>query len=152
MPMRIEGTYSFPAPPEQVWNLLMDPEALAACIPGCQRLEPLGDDRYQATLTVGVAGIRGTYTGTVGVAEKVPPHSYRLLIEGSGAPGFVKGSGLVRLVTQGEGTEVRVEGEAEVGGAIAAVGQRLLQPVARMLMNQFFTCMQKRLETVVKAG
>jgi hypothetical protein len=82
--MEIIGTYSFAAAPERVWSLLQDPEVIASCIPGCDRFEPDGDDRYRVRLTVALAAITGTYDGTVSISEKIPPTSYRLIAEAQG--------------------------------------------------------------------
>src|SRR4029450_2420258 len=89
--MDITGSYTFNAPPERVWSLLMDPAVLSSCIPGCEGLEPDGDDRYKVTMTVGLAAITGTYNGTVVLVDKEPHKSYRLVVEGHGRPGCVKG-------------------------------------------------------------
>lgn len=145
--MKVEGSYHFSAPPDQVWAVLHDPAALAAAIPGCERLEPLGAGRYAATLSIGVAAFKGTYQGIVSVANEQPPRSYDLRIEGSGGPGFVNGVGHVTLEPGGEpgnGTQVRVDGDAQVGGPVLAVASRLVAPTARRLMNQFFETMQRR--------
>jgi carbon monoxide dehydrogenase subunit G len=143
--VKIEGSYRFEAPPERVWVLLQDPEALAACLPGCRRLEALGGNHYAATLDVGVAAFRGTYSGTVAVGEQDWPRSFDLHLEGSGRPGFVKGVGHIALQPDGEAaTVVRVQGDAQVGGPVLAVGSRLVVPTAKLLMNQFFRAMQRR--------
>src|SRR5262245_42948124 len=97
LPMDIAVSYVFSAPPERVWNLLMDPETIKSCIPGCERLDPDGEDRYRATLTVALAAITGTYSGTVVIADKVPHSSYRLVAEGQGRPGFIKANSLIAL-------------------------------------------------------
>ncbi|HEY8741762.1 MAG TPA: carbon monoxide dehydrogenase subunit G [Chloroflexota bacterium] len=147
--MKVAGSYHFPAPPEQVWRLLHDPEALAAAIPGCQKLEPLADGRYAATLSIGVAAFKGAYKGTVAIANERPPQSYDLRVEGSGRPGFVNGVGHIRLEPDAAatpGTQVTVDGDAQVGGPVLSVGSRLVVPTARRLMNQFFEAMQRRLE------
>lgn len=143
--MRLEGSYSFPAPPEKVWALMLNPEALKNCIPGCEKLEPTGEDAYNATLKVGVAAIRGTYTSTIRLTDKDEPRGYTLQVEGRGGPGFVKGSARVSLEPEGEGTRVNVVADGQVGGTVAGVGQRMLGGVAKMLMNQFFECMRKQL-------
>src|SRR5437763_16199793 len=109
--MDISGSYIFNAPPNRVWDLLMDPAVLASCIPGCERFEPDGEDRYNVTLTVGLAAITGTYNGTVVLTEKVPLTSYRLLLEGQGRPGYVKGSSAVTLKAEGATTIVEVTAE-----------------------------------------
>jgi uncharacterized protein len=143
--MNISATYTFDAPVERVWDLLMDPQAVAACIPGCEALVPLGDDRYEASLSVAVAAITGRYKGTVAIVEKVPPSSYRLIVEGSGTPGFLKGSSVVTLAPDGAQTTINVEADVQIGGAVARVGQRLLIGVAKMMMDRFYACLGNRL-------
>jgi carbon monoxide dehydrogenase subunit G len=143
--MEITGSYTFNASPERVWALLMDPAVLSSCIPGCERFDPKGDDRYTVTLTVGIAAITGTYTGTVHLVDQMPHTSYRLIVEGQGRPGFVKGSSAVALKAAGDATEVSVTADVQAGGAIARVGQRLIGGVAKMMMDRFFGCLQSRL-------
>ena len=143
--MDITGSYVFNATPERVWNLLMDPAVIASCIPGCDKFEPDGEDRYRATLTVGVAAITGTYTGTVAMSDKVPQQSYRLTVEGQGKPGFVKGNVGVSLKADGERTVVDVGGTVQTGGAIARLGQRLIGGVSKMMQDRFFACLQGKL-------
>jgi carbon monoxide dehydrogenase subunit G len=143
--MDIAGSYPFNAPPDRVWDLLMDPAVLASCIPGCDRFEPAGDDRYTVTMTVGLAAITGTYTGTVVIVDKMPHTSYRLVVEGQGRPGFVKGSSGISLRADGATTIVDVAATVQTGGAIARLGQRLIGGVAKMMMDRFFTCLQAKL-------
>lgn len=143
--MQVEGKFTFQGPIERVWELLMSPEALATCIPGCDKLEPMGDDQYEAVMKIGVGAIRGTYKGKVSVQDKQPPAHYKLAVEGSGSAGFVRGHALIDLEVQGQATLVSVVGDSQVGGPVAGVGQRMLGGVAKMQMNQFFECMQKQL-------
>ena len=144
--MELTATYSFPATPGEVWSLLMDSNAIAACLPGCRELRPLGDDRYQADLTIGVAAVSGSFAATIALLDKVPPHSYRLSVEATGKPGFARGSAAIVLSSAEEGgTAVMVTADADVGGLIARVGQRMLEGVARMTMDRFYGCLAKRL-------
>lgn len=143
--MDITGSYSFNAPPDRVWNVLMDPAIIASCIPGCDAFEPDGEDRYRARLTVALAAITGTYDGTVVISEKVPGSSYRLTAEGQGRPGFVKGSSAIALRPDGAATIVDVNGTVQTGGPIARLGQRLVGSVSKMMMDRFFACLQSRL-------
>ena len=147
--MQVTGRYVFDAPPERVWALLNDPDVIAACLPGCERLEPLGDDRYRANLSLAVAAIGGSYAGTVSIVDKQPPSSYRLLVDGSGKAGFVKGEARIEL-TPADGadhqTVVSVSGDGQVGGLIARVGQRLLGSVSQMMMDRFFACLASKLD------
>ena len=139
--MHLSATYVFNAPVDTVWALLMDTDRVAACLPGCKGMRPLGDDRYEAELSVAVAAISGDFKGTIALQDKNPPRSYRLLVEGSGRPGFVKGNAQITLVPDGERTTVQIEADADVGGMIARVGQRLLEGVARMTMDRFYNCL-----------
>jgi uncharacterized protein len=142
--MDITGTYTFNAPPERVWNLLMDPAALAGCIPGCEQLAPAGEDRYTARLNVSLAAITGTYEGTVIISDKKPFESYALTVEGQGKPGMVKGSVVISLRPAGEGTEVSVAGGVQTGGMIARLGQRLIGGVSKMMQDRFFACLASK--------
>jgi carbon monoxide dehydrogenase subunit G len=142
--MDLAASYTFAAPPTAVWNLLIDPIVVAECLPGCDRLEPIGEDQYRASLTLAVAAVSGQYTGTVAILDKRPPHSYRLVVEGTGKAGFVKGEATVELVEQNDTTIVNVKGQGQVGGLMARVGQRLLGTVSKMMMDRFFGCLQER--------
>ena len=140
--MDLNGTYTFDAPPARVWDLLMDPAVISACIPGCQGMEPDGEDRYKVKLTVAIAAITGGYEGTVVISEKVAPSSYRLTVEGQGKPGFAKGNSAITLRAEGEKTVVDVTGTVQTGGPIARVGQRLIGGVSKMMLDRFFACLQ----------
>jgi carbon monoxide dehydrogenase subunit G len=143
--MDISASYVFNAAPERVWALLMDPGVLASCVPGCERFEPAGDDRYTVNLTVGLASITGKYSGTVVVSDKVEPTSYRLIVDGQGRAGRVNGSSAITLRPDGATTVVDVTASVQVGGAIARLGQRLTGAAARLMMDQFFSCLQSKL-------
>ena len=145
--MEISGSYTFNAPPERVWALLMDTAVLSSCIPGCDTFQPDGADRYKVTLTVGLAAITGTYDGTVELTDMVPQTSYGLVVEGQGRPGFVKGTTAVVLRADGATTAVEVSANVQTGGAIARLGQRLVGGVAKMMMDRFFACLQSKLAT-----
>ena len=142
--MELSGSYTFAASATTVWNLLVNPEVIASCLPGCDRLEPIGEDRYKAELTLAVAAISGRYTGTVAMLDKQAPHSYRLVVEGTGKPGFVRGEGTIELREDGQTTIVTVKGQGQVGGLMARVGQRLLGAVSKMMMDRFFACLQQK--------
>ena len=125
----------------------MDPAAIASCIPGCDRLDADGPDRYKAVINIAMAAITGNYEGTVVISEKVEPSSYKLAVEGQGRPGFVKGDATIRLRTDGNNTIVDVAGSVQTGGTIARLGQRLIGSAAKMMQDRFFACLQSRLTT-----
>lgn len=143
--MKLEGTIQLPAPPDEVWSLLTDASRLSRLLPGCERLEPDGPDRYKAAVKFGIAAITGKYAGTLEFAQKKPPHSLVLKMDGKGLPGFVKGEGRIQLVAKGAETELAYTGEAQVGGVIASVGQRMLDAAARKIVQQFFDSVKTEL-------
>jgi carbon monoxide dehydrogenase subunit G len=136
--VNLSGTASLPGSPQQVWDLLTDPQRLAPLLPGCNCLEPDGPDRCRVTVKFGVAAITGSYNGSLEFLQMKPPSSLTLRFDGRGLPGFVRGQAQIALARKGSGTEVRYSGEAQVGGVIAGVGQRLLEAVARKTVQQFF--------------
>ena len=143
--MKVEGSYTYDAPRDRVWSMLMNPDALKECIPGCESMTPSGEDAYEATMKVGVGAIRGTYKGNIRITDKVEPSNYKLQVDGRGGAGFVRGVAEIELVDQGQTTLVNVNGDGSVGGTVAGVGQRMLGGVAKMLMGQFFDCLKKQL-------
>lgn len=145
--MKVEGVRELPAPRERVWTVLMDPESLARCLPGCEKLEALGENSYRASLKIGIAAVKGSYSGSVRMADLDPPNSYRLTLEGKGAPGFVRGSARVVLVGRGDTTDFEYSGEIQVGGLIASVGQRMLQGLSTTMIHQFFTALEKEVRS-----
>jgi carbon monoxide dehydrogenase subunit G len=149
--MTLDGSHLFRAPRDRVWAVLTDPAVLARATPGCERLDPIGPDEFEATLSVGIAAVKGTYQGRVAITDKVPPEGYTLRIEGSGRPGFVKGEGRLSLTEQDGQTLATIKGEAQVGGLIAAVGQRLLGAAARMMLSQFFSALEAEVDRAATA-
>ena len=141
--MKLSGSYEIDAPPEQVWNALTNPESLKGCIPGCQRLEAVGEDAYEAALSIALGPIRGNFDAKVSMREQVPHESYRLVVESRGSAGFVNGDAVVNLIPNGEGTTVQVDGDAQAGGLLARVGQRMMESVSRSMMDRFFTCLSE---------
>jgi carbon monoxide dehydrogenase subunit G len=144
--LKIDGNYTFAAPRERVYVMLRDPGLLKECIPGCQSLDLQDDGRYLMKVQAGIAAVRGTFTGHVQITDEVASQGYKLVVDGSGGPGFVKGEAVISLTDAEIGTQVTVAGDGQVGGMIAGVGQRVLLPAARMMMNQFFGCMQGKIE------
>ncbi|OFE14793.1 carbon monoxide dehydrogenase [Humibacillus sp. DSM 29435] len=138
--MKITGTATLTSDPGQVWDAFHDPAVLARCLPGCEQLSEVSPDHYAMTVTAGVAAIKGTYDGEVALREPRRPDSFTLKASGSGAPGTVDASVVVRLTpaTNG-GTDLVYDADASVGGAIGGVGQRMLSGVTRKLAGQFFS-------------
>ena len=139
--MKISGSYDFSAPPPAVWQALTEPESLQGCIPGCQRLEAVADGQYEAEMTIALGPIRGQFSASVGMLEQRPYEFYRLAVKGQGSSGFVNGDASVTLAPNGGGTTVQVEGDAQAGGLLARVGQRMMESVARQMMDRFFNCL-----------
>ena len=133
--MKLAGDYLFDASVQEVWNALFDPAVLAAVMPGCEKLEVV-DGRYRGELNVKVGPVQGKFSGTVDLKDTDEPRSYTMIIDGRGAPGFVKANASVALEPEGAGTRIRYDADAQVGGKVASVGQRLLEASARAIVNQ----------------
>ena len=144
--MDISGDHKFAAPRDAVWKALLDPKALQASMPGCERFEEVGPNSYDLTIKVGIAAIKGTYSGNVKVADPVEGQSYRLLVTGSGKPGSVQGDATLTLSDDGPGTLVKYTGDVKAQGAIARLGSRLLGGAAKLMIGQFMKAMEKQVE------
>ena len=116
--MKLEGTYTFDAPREVVWQALLDPEVLGRVMPGGEALEKIGENEYKAVLKIRVGPVQGQFEGLVTLLDINPPESYRMQVSGKGGPGFMKGEGQVRLEDQGSSTLLHYSGEAQVGDAL----------------------------------
>lgn len=144
--MKISGSYTMQAPRQAVWDKLIDPDAIASCLPGVEQLDRVAENEYQMSMTVGIGPVRGTYSGKVALSDLDAPNSYQMQVEGSGRPGFVKGTGMLRLSDGANGsTEITYEGDVEVGGPVGSVAQRMMGGVARRLVEQFFGCIEKQI-------
>ena len=136
--MKISGSYTIPAARERAYQLLQDPVVLAKCMPGTDHLDRVADNEYEMKMKMVIASIGGLFSGKVRIADQNQPESFKLIVEGNGKIGFVKGEGLLNLSPQGDVTEVNYDGDVQVGGTIASVGQRLLDATAKMIIKKFF--------------
>jgi carbon monoxide dehydrogenase subunit G len=150
--VKISGTQAMPVPPEQAYALLQDPVVLARCMPGCESLDRIGPDEYHMKMKMALASVSGLFDGKVKITESQPPVSFRLVVEGSGKIGFMKGDGLLTLSPANGVTEVHYDGDVQVGGTIASVGQRLIDTTARMMIRRFFDKLVTSCGTAQQAG
>jgi len=135
--MKIEGDYTFDGPREDVWKLVRDPEVLATCLPGTQSLRLVGENEYEGEVNVHIGPIAGVFSGRLVISNEVPPESCTLTGEGKGKPGFVNGTGNVQLLDQGDNkTLMKYEGEVQIGGRLASVGQRMIDTVSKSMIRQ----------------
>jgi carbon monoxide dehydrogenase subunit G len=144
--MKIEGTHQIHAPRDRIYAALTDPQILQRCIPGCESLDKTGDNTYTATMKAGIGPVKGRFNGNVRLEDMQPPSHYRMIVDGKGGPGFVKGTGDFDLQDVDGGTAIAYTGDLQVGGAIAGVGQRMIEAAAKMLAAQFF----KQLDAEIK--
>jgi len=140
--LKIEGTQKINLPRERIFAALIDPAILQRCIPGCEQMEKTGENQYKAKLIAGVGPVKGVFTATVSLQDIVAPEHYKLVVEGKGQPGFVKGAGELSLKDDDDGTEIQYTGDVNVGGLIASVGQRMIQSAAKLLAGRFFKSLE----------
>lgn len=149
--MKVAGSYTLAVPQERAYALLQDPVVLARCMPGCERLEQIGLDEYAMKMKMVLASVSGLFDGKVRITDAEAPVKFRLNVDGTGKIGWMKGGGLLTLSVNGAGTDVAYDGEVQVGGTIAAVGQRLMDTTAKMLIKRFFDKLASE-ATVAGAG
>lgn len=140
--MKLSGTQTFAAPRQKVWSFLIDPHQLAKCMPGIEKLDVIGENEYSGVINVGLAAVKGVYNGKVKLDEVQPPTHYKLLLDGKGKQGFVKGTGTIDLAEQNGQTLLTYTGDVQIGGPLASVGQRMVDGAAKMMIGQFFTAME----------
>ena len=145
--MKITGTYTLDAPIDEVWKGLMSPHILSSCIPGCQSFDLVDHDKYDMTVNVKVGPMNGKFQGTISIVDQEIQNSYRLIAEGNGSLGFARGSALVTLSEFSGATSLLVDGELEIGGTIARVGQRMIGNVSKTMMDRFFECLTQSIVT-----
>ena len=145
--MQMNDTQRVPAPQAKVWAGLNDPEILRACIPGCQKLEMTSPTEMIATVVVKLGPVKATFTGKVTLSDIDPPNGYRISGEGSGGvAGFAKGGATVGLADKDGGTLLTYNVEAQIGGKLAQLGQRLINGSAKKLADEFFANFAKAVQ------
>ena len=146
--MQITGEHTINAPREDVYDAMLDPEVLKGALPGCEKLEEVGPDEYIATMTMGVAMIKGTYNGKVRIADQDRPNGFTMHIEGKGPQGQINGEGKLRFQDDGgDVTTVHYAGDVNVRGMLARIGGRVIQPAAKMIVGKFFDSLQSNMAT-----
>ena len=150
--MKLHSDQVVTAPPATVWSTLHDPDVLRACLPGCETFEQLPDGAVRLVLNLGVGAVRGRYEATMRETDSRAPETYRLELNGKGAGAFIVGAAVFLLRADGpDRTRVSVDGDAQVGGPVAAIGQRMLGSVAKLLIEQFFKCIGARADAALEA-
>jgi carbon monoxide dehydrogenase subunit G len=134
--LKITGKSTIDAPRDQVWSALNDMEVLARIVPGCERLEQVGENEFEGTVKIGIQSIKGTYSGKIRLEDIQPPHHYKLVASGRSASGVVDGAGTVDLEEQDGKTILTYTGDAQIGGTLASVGQRLIEGASKQMINQ----------------
>ena len=147
MAMTMSGEVELPASRETVWAKLNDPDVLKACIPGCEELNTTADNEFQAVATVKVGPVKARFKGKVKLLDLDPPNGYRISGEGEGGvAGFAKGGATVKLADKDGGTLLSYDAEAQIGGKLAQLGQRLINGSAKKIADEFFSNFAKAVE------
>ena len=145
--MEIKGEYQIAAARDVVWQALNDPDVLKACIPGCEELEKTDDGGFRATAKMKVGPVSARFKGKVTLSDLDPPNGYRISGEGEGGvAGFAKGGAVVKLAEKDGGTLLSYEVEAQIGGKLAQLGQRLINGAAKKLADEFFANFAKAVQ------
>ena len=140
--VKVNGSYVFAAPAVEVWDLLLDPQVLLQVIPGLQKVDVNGDD-IVATATIGVGPVKGVFSGKLSLLEQRRPSHVRIVGEGKGGPGFLKGSCTIDAAEDGGRTTINYLADVQIGGTLATVGQRLVDATTQSIMQQGFTAFNR---------
>src|SRR6476620_159270 len=139
MAMTMNGEVQLAAPREIVWARLNDAETVTACIPGCEELVKLSDSDMTAVATTEIGPVKARFKGKVHLSDLDPPNGYRISGEGDGGvAGFAKGGATVALTEKDGGTLLTYNVEAQIGGKLAQLGQRLVNGAAKKIADAFF--------------
>ena len=150
--MKLEGEYTFNGPQDEVWKIVRDPEVLATALPGTQSLDQVGDNEYVGEMNVRIGPVAGVFSGNILVSDEVPPESCTLTVDGKGKPGFIKGIGQINLLPEeGNTTLMKYEGDVQIGGRLASVGQRLIDTTSKSMIKQGLEALNAALEARVTA-
>lgn len=142
--MKLSGQHTFEVPAEEVYDRLLDPARLRTCMPGCERLVAVSDDRFEVTLVPPVPAIKGEFNGTVDILDRRRPSGFGMEIDAKGQGGaFVTASARMRIEADGDRSTVFYEADARVGGPAAAVGQRVLAGISRRQIDQMMRCLDR---------
>jgi uncharacterized protein len=139
MAMTMSGEYQLAAPPQTVWDKLNDPATLKACIPGCEQLDKVSDTEFQAVATTKIGPVKTRFKGKVTLSDLDPPNGYKISGQGDGGvAGFARGGAVVKLAPKDGGTLLSYDVEAQIGGKLAQLGQRLVNGAAKKIADDFF--------------
>ncbi len=149
--MKLSGEHLFASGRDAVWAALLDPEILARTLPGCESLERVAENRYRGVLNVAIGPVKGKFEGTLELSDLRPPEGYHMKLDGNGPSGFMKGEGEVRLRQDGQHTMLTYDLDAQVGGRVAGVGQRLLDSSAKSIARQGLEGLERLLDSLQNA-
>lgn len=150
--MKVAGSYTFEAPQKTVWEALQNPTVLTSVLPGCDRLEEVGENQFEGELNIKVGPVQGKFKGRVEMRDLDEPNSFTLKIDGRGSTGFVKATARIDLEAAGESTLMRYDSDAQIGGRIASVGQRLLDSSAKAIVQQSLDGMRELTKVASQSG
>lgn len=142
--MKLSGSHKFGLPANEVYDRLLNPTLLRSCMPGCERLEETGDGRFELSFTVPIPALTGSYEGFVDILDRKSPESFRMRIEATGKSGFVNADASLRIEPDGDGSVVHYDTDAQIGGAAAGVGQRVIAGVSRRQIEQMMRCIERQ--------
>lgn len=148
--MKLDGTYTFNAPRELVWDMLQDPDVLARIMPGCEKLTRVGANEFEGVMVIKVGPVQGSFQGNVQLTDLNPPNTYQLVVNGKGPQGIVEGNGHVHLADSDTGTLMSYTGQVQVSGRIASVGQRLMLSSAKAITGQSLQNLDKQVQARVQ--
>ncbi|HEY4692720.1 MAG TPA: carbon monoxide dehydrogenase subunit G [Bellilinea sp.] len=150
--MKLEGEHVFNGPRGDVWEMFYDPAILASAVPGMDKLDVVAENEYEGVMNVRIGPVSGKFQGKLTLTDVVEPESLTLTVDGRGAPGYGKGVGKATFIQNPDGTTtLKYDGDMNIGGALASVGQRMIDSVAKSMIRSAFETLDKALEARLEA-
>lgn len=150
--MKLEGEHVFNGPRADVWEMFYDPAILASAVPGMDKLDVVAENEYEGVMNVRIGPVSGKFQGKLTLTDVVEPESLTLTVDGRGAPGYGKGVGKANFIQNADGTTtLKYDGDMNIGGALASVGQRMIDSVAKSMIRSAFETLDKALEARLEA-
>jgi len=147
--MKLTGKHIVNEVPSKVWEILMDTQMLAKVVPGISSLEKLSDNSFKSTLNIKLGPVSGSFSGNLLLEDIVEQKSFTLKAKQNSKIGNANATIKIELATAGDQqTAIAFDGDAQLSGLLATMGQRIIGGVSQTLTKQFFTNLEKELELI----
>jgi uncharacterized protein len=141
--MKLNGTHKFKAKGWQVFNAILNPQVLQACIPGCNSVELLDSTRLKASITTPLPGLKGPYGVVIRMVQRQDPNLLVLEVNRKGRGGSVNATSQISITDEADGALLSFNAIAELEGLIAIASNPIGQSMTRNSLKTFFEKLER---------